>query len=163
MSLLADAQPMEHQQPLCVLILDDNPDDAEILERELRRAGVACVCRRADCEAAFLAALTPPPDLILADYHLPSYGAMAALGELQARGLEVPVIVVSGTIGEEAAAECLREGATDYLLKDRLGRLGAAVRNAVEQVRLRQERRQAIEALRLSERLRSSCSEPSRT
>jgi two-component system cell cycle sensor histidine kinase/response regulator CckA len=141
---------MEHH-PLCILILDDNPDDAYVLERELRRAGVECTCRRAGCEAAFLVELTPAPDLILADSYLPSYGAMAAMRALADRGLEVPVIVVSGTSGEEAAAECLREGATDYLLKDRLGRLGSAVRNAVQQARLRREQLRMTEALRLSE------------
>jgi two-component system cell cycle sensor histidine kinase/response regulator CckA len=143
--------PTSDARPLRILILEDNPDDAEMLVRELRRAAVVSVPERADTEADFLARLDPPPDLILADYHLPGYGALGALRALRSRGVEVPVVVVSGTIGEEAAAECLREGATDYLRKDRLGRLGQAVRNALEQERLRQEERRMTAELRASE------------
>ncbi len=142
---------MSASPPLRILILDDRADDAEILVRELRRAGVAFLPRHAETEAEFLAALAPPPELILADYQLPGYDALAALRALRERGLDVPVIVVSGTIGEEAAVECLREGATDYLLKDRLGRLGRAVLNAVDGARLREEQLRTAEALRLSE------------
>jgi two-component system cell cycle sensor histidine kinase/response regulator CckA len=140
---------MDDSAPLRILLLEDDPLDADLLGRELRRSGIDCLCERVDAEPAFLAALSPPPDLILADYHLPSYGALGALRALGDRGLDVPVIVVSGTIGEEAAVECLREGATDYLLKDRLGRLPQAVRNALEQARLRRERREAAEQYHL--------------
>ena len=104
----------------------------------------------AGTEADFLARLDPPPDLILAVYQLPDYCTLGALRAVRSRGLEAPVIVVSGTIGEEAAAECLREGARDYLRNDRLGRLGQAVRNALENARLRQEERRMTEALRAS-------------
>jgi two-component system cell cycle sensor histidine kinase/response regulator CckA len=120
-----------------ILILEDDPADAELLERELRRAGEIADCRRAENEQEFLAGLSPLPDLVLADYRVPGFGALAALRLLAARALDVPVIVVTGTLGDEALVECLREGATDYLLKDRLGRLGKAVRNAVVQGRLR--------------------------
>jgi two-component system cell cycle sensor histidine kinase/response regulator CckA len=142
---------MDDAPPLRLLLLDDSTDDAEMLIRELRQAGVHCLPQRVDTETAFLAALDPAPDVILADYRLPGYGALAALRALAARGLDLPVIVVSGTIGEEAAVECLREGAADYLLKDRLGRIGQAVRNAVAQVRLRAEQRRLAAALRASE------------
>jgi two-component system cell cycle sensor histidine kinase/response regulator CckA len=142
---------MSAAPPLRILILDDRADDAAIISRALRRAGVDCVTQHAESEAEFLASLTLPPELILADYQLPGYDALAALRALRTRGLEVPVIVVSGTIGEEAAVECLREGATDYLLKDRLGRLGQAALNAVERARLRDEQRRTAEALRASE------------
>jgi len=142
---------MDHRETLRILILEDSADDADVVVRELRRAGVACLPLRVDTERSFLAGLDPTPDLILADYRLPGYGALAALRALSARGLDVPVIVVSGTIGDEAAAECLRQGATDYLLKDRLTRLGQAVRNAVAQARLRAEQRRTGDALRASE------------
>jgi two-component system cell cycle sensor histidine kinase/response regulator CckA len=142
---------MSDERSLRILILEDNPDDADMLIRELRRAAVQFVPERVDTEAAFLARLDPPPDLILADYHLPGFSALGALRALRSRGIEVPFIAVSGTIGEEAAAECLREGATDYLLKDRLGRLGRAVRNAVEQARMRQEELRMTAELRASE------------
>jgi two-component system, cell cycle sensor histidine kinase and response regulator CckA len=144
---------MSDPRPRRILILEDNADDAEIIVRELRRAGVDWRAERVDTEAGFLAGLEPPPDLVLADYRLPGYGALAALRRLGSRGIDVPVIVVSGTIGEEAAAECLREGATDYLLKDRLARLGTAVRNAVEGAQLRDEQRRTAEALRASAEL----------
>jgi two-component system cell cycle sensor histidine kinase/response regulator CckA len=141
---------MDDSPPFHLVLLEDSADDAEMLIRELRRAGVDCLPRHVDTETAFLAALDPVPDVILADYRMPGFGALAALRELAARALDLPVIVVSGTIGEEAAVECLREGATDYLLKDRLGRLGQAVRNAVGQARLRSEQRRLAAALRAS-------------
>jgi PAS domain S-box-containing protein len=89
--------------------------------------------------------------VILADYSLPLFDALHALHLLQARNLDVPFIVVTGSIGEEAAVECMKRGAADYLLKDRLTRLGPAVTHALEQKRLRDEKRQAEEALRESE------------
>ena len=128
---------MTDPERLRILIVEDDPADAGLLERELRRAGEIAICRRAETEQEFLAGLSPPPDLVLADYRVPGFGALAALRLLAARELDVPVIVVTGTLGDEALVDCLREGATDYLLKDRLGRLGKAVRNAVVQGRLR--------------------------
>jgi two-component system, cell cycle sensor histidine kinase and response regulator CckA len=128
---------MADPERLRILILEDDPADAELLERELRRVGELADCRRAENEQEFLAGLSPLPDLVLADYRVPGFGALAALRLLASRALDVPVIVVTGTLGDESLVECLREGATDYLLKDRLGRLGKAVRNAVAQGRLR--------------------------
>jgi two-component system, cell cycle sensor histidine kinase and response regulator CckA len=138
---------------LRIVLLEDDPLDAELLERELRRAGVDGRFERAASEPQFLAALSPPPDLVLADYRLPGYDVLGALRALRDRDLDQPLIVVSGTIGDEAAVECLREGATDYLLKDRLARLPQAVRNALEQARLRREQARAEAALRRSRQL----------
>ena len=126
--------------PLRVLILEDQPADAELTLAELRRFGFAPVVAAAETEAEFREALDPALDVILADYALPQFSADAALKIVQEHGLEVPFIVVSGTIGEERAAAIVREGATDYLLKDRLGRLGAAVQQAMRQRALKQEK-----------------------
>ncbi len=142
---------MNDRPSLRVLILEDNPADAELVVHELRRAGVDSLPERVESEAAFLAALEPAPDLIVASYQLPGYSAVEAMRALASRDIDVPVIVVSGTAGDEAAVLCLREGATDYLLKDRLGWLGQAASNAVAHARLRGEQRRMAEALRASE------------
>jgi GAF domain-containing protein len=120
--------------PIRVLILEDRPEDAELAILELRRAGYEPGWQRVETETAYLAALDPPPELILADYNLPQFDGARALALLQARGLDVPFIMVSGTVSEEAAVACVKQGATDYLLKDRLARLGPAVRQALEAV-----------------------------
>ncbi|MBI4492016.1 MAG: EAL domain-containing protein, partial [Chloroflexi bacterium] len=138
--------------PLRVLILEDRPDDAELMVSELKRAGLEPRWQRVEDESEYVDHLDAGLDLILADYTLPQFDAPRALQLLQARGLDVPFIVVSGTIGEELAVECLRRGAADYLLKDRLARLGPAVAHALEQRQLRLENRRAEEALRVRER-----------
>jgi two-component system, cell cycle sensor histidine kinase and response regulator CckA len=134
-----------------ILILEDSPAVAEVVVHELRRAGVDGLPERVDSEAAFLAALDPAPDLIVAAYQPPGYGAVEALRALASRDVDVPVIVVSDTSGEEAAVRCMREGATDYLLKERLGWLGQAASNAIAHARMRAEQRRMAEALRASE------------
>ncbi|MBW3633593.1 MAG: PAS domain S-box protein [Chloroflexi bacterium] len=134
---------MSAPTPLRVLLLEDQPADAELALAELRRAGFASAGPRVETEADFLAALDPVLDVILADYSLPQFDAERALRLVQERALDVPFIVVSGTIGEERAAAIVREGASDYLLKDRLTRLGSAVRQALAQRTLRREKEQA--------------------
>ena len=128
---------------LRTLIVEDSEADLELLLHELDRAGFAPAWRRAETEDEYLAELHPDLDVILADYSLPQFSALEALHLLHARGLDVPFIVVSGTISEEVAVECMKHGATDYLLKDRLARLGQAVERAIEQARLRAEAREA--------------------
>jgi diguanylate cyclase (GGDEF)-like protein/PAS domain S-box-containing protein len=135
---------------LRVLLLEDSALDAELLLHELRRAGYTCESRRVETEAAFRAALDPALDIILADYSLPQFNAPQALRCLQQQGLDIPFIVVTGAF-EETAMECVKLGATDYLIKDRLGRLGQAVAHALEQRRLRGEARRADALLRESE------------
>jgi CheY-like chemotaxis protein len=90
--------------------------------RELCRAGFAPEWTQVQTEAEFVAALGPELDVILADYRLPQFNGLEALRLLQQRGLDVPFIMISGAIGEELAAQCVREGVTDYLLKPRLDR-----------------------------------------
>ncbi len=133
--------------PLHVLILEDCIMDAELMVHELRRAGFDPQWQRVDTEADFLAHLDQKLDIILADYSLPQFDAQRALEHLNQRGLDVPFIIVSGCIGEERAVECMKSGATDYLLKDRLTRLGQAVRKGLEEKLLRNDRQRAEEQL----------------
>jgi PAS domain S-box-containing protein len=104
-----------------------------------------------ETEADYTAAIKTAPDLILADYSLPQYDGLRALKQLRECGLDIPFILVSGQLGEEAAVEAMKLGASDYLLKDRLARLGAAVEGALEDKRLRVESQQRQAALRQSE------------
>lgn len=135
--------------PLALLILEDQPADVELMLHQLRRAGYAPTWQRVDNEADFLAALDPGLDLILADYTLPQFDAMRAFDVVRGRGLDIPFIIVSGTIGEERAVAALHSGIADYLLKDRLARLGAAVARALQQ------RQQIIETRRAELALQS--------
>lgn len=134
---------------LKVLLAEDNPADAELVLRQLRRAGfdfeVVCVER----EAEFSEALHADVDLVLSDYELNGFNGFRALEIVQERGLEIPFVLVSGTIGEDLAVEAIKRGASDYLLKDRLARLGMAVTHALEEVRLRRERKKQDASLRL--------------
>src|SRR2546422_227604 len=139
--------------PLRVLILEDQITDTELMLHELRHAGYRPKWKRVETEEAYRAHLDPELDVILADYTLPQFNALGALQLLQERGLEIPFLVVSGSISEEVAVTCMKRGASDYLLKDRLTRLGPAVRGALEQKRLRQDKRQAEAALHDSEHL----------
>src|SRR2546425_11674375 len=134
-------------RPLRLLILEDRPEDAELALRELRRAGFDPSWRRVDDEAGFKANLDPELDLILADYHQPQFDALRALKLMQQAGLDIPFVIVSGAIGEEIAVAAVRQGAIDYVLKDRLARLGTAVQNALEQSQLRRRQREAQRAL----------------
>jgi PAS domain S-box-containing protein len=138
---------------LHVLILEDNPNDAELTEDALMRAGVALETRRVDNKEDFLRELDQfAPDLILADYSLPSFGGMAALDICRKKNPDVPVIVVSGVIGEEFAIETLKQGATDYVLKQRLTRLVPVVHRALRESQERINRRLMEEALRENEK-----------
>jgi len=136
--------------PLRVLILEDDPNDAELLVQEFRRVGFEPDWQRVEGEADYLAGLDPGLDIILADYHQPQFNASRALEHLREHELDIPFVVVTGVF-EEKALECLQRGATDYLLKDRLGRLGSAVAHALEQKQLRDARRRAHASLRESE------------
>ncbi|MCL4499592.1 MAG: PAS domain S-box protein, partial [Chloroflexi bacterium] len=129
--------------PLRVLILEDRPADAELMLHELRRAGFEPDWQRAETEVEYRAALDPTLDVILADYNLPQFDATRALKLVQERGLDIPFVIVTGSISEEVAVDAMKSGATDYLLKDRLSRLGPAVVTALEQRRLREEKRRA--------------------
>ncbi|MGH2348114.1 MAG: GAF domain-containing protein, partial [bacterium] len=123
-------------------MIEDQESDAELIVAALRRAGFDPVWRRVTSEAEYLWVLSgeaggPRPDVILADFNLPQFTGIRALELLRRRGEDIPFILVSGTIGEDVAVESIKLGATDYLLKDRLARLGPAIRQAIEQKELR--------------------------
>src|SRR3954470_20752408 len=109
-------------EALQLLLVEDNPNDEAILLRELRKAGFDPTWRRVETESDFRAALHAGLDLVLSDYHLPSFDGLRALQIVRELGLDLPFIIVSGTIGEDTAVEAMRNGAFDYLIKDRLAR-----------------------------------------
>lgn len=130
-----------------VLIVEDRPSDAELMVLELERGGFEPHWARVDTEQDYVAHLGPDVDLILADHSLPEFGSRRALSLLRERGLDTPFIVVTGSLGEEKAVELIREGASDYLLKDRLTRLGEAARRVLDEKKLRDDRRHAESTL----------------
>lgn len=136
---------------LHALIVEDVPTDAELMCAQLKHDGYQVDWSRVDSEPGFRAALNPRLDVILSDCNLPSFSASRALDILRISGLDIPLIVVSGTIGEEAAIELVREGAADYVSKDRPGRLGMAVARAMAEAKSRQDRARALDDLYRSE------------
>jgi signal transduction histidine kinase len=128
---------------LRLLHLEDSELDHELMLAHMRRAGVQLEFRRVDTEADFLQALDQDWDVILSDFNLPGFSGLVALDLLKASGKDMPFILVSGEIGEETAVEAMRNGASDYLLKNNLARLAPAVLHAVEARRTRQARQQA--------------------
>ena len=137
---------------LRILHLEDDPRDAELVEATLAAEGYACNIRVVDTRDDFIAALAEDGlDLILADLALPGFDGMAALRLVRTLQPEIPFIFVSGRMGEEAAIDSLRNGATDYVLKNRLSRLLPAVKRALLEASEREELRKAEEALRESE------------
>jgi DNA-binding response OmpR family regulator len=138
---------------LQVLIVEDEPLDAELTVRELKKSGYDSVWQRVETQADFVNSLTQhPPDIIISDDALPGFSAGEALECLRDSGLTTPFIVVSHAIGEEEAVQLMRHGADDYLRKDRMSRLGEAVRHALDQRRLRAQYAGAQEELRLLNR-----------
>ena len=141
------------KEDLHILILEDVPTDAELIRYELTDAGITftpcCVADR----ASYLKALDEfGPDIILSDYSLPSFDGLSALKLAVSKCPDVPFIFVSGALGEETAVELLRQGAIDYVLKDRLFRLGPAITRALQEVQERRERLMAEEALKQREK-----------
>ena len=136
-------------EPLRVLILEDRPADAELMVEELRKSGFDPDWQRLEQKETYVNTLERAadqgqlPDVILSDYVMPQFDALKALQILQEMDLPIPFIVVTGSVSEEVAVECMKEGAADYLLKDRLTRLGPAVKQALKASRLRAERQRA--------------------
>src|SRR5579884_1508662 len=117
--------------PLRVLQLEDNPTDAELITATLAEGGIPCEADRVETRADFLAALKRGGyDMILADYSLPSFDGISALAIARELRPDIPFIFVSATLGEELAIDTMLRGATDYILKQRLGRLVPSVQRA---------------------------------
>jgi PAS domain S-box-containing protein/putative nucleotidyltransferase with HDIG domain len=145
------------QTQLRILLLEDQPTDAELAENALREAGLSFVSRRVDTREAFMQALEEfKPDIVLADYKLPAFDGASAVRMVQQRHPDIPVVMVTGAVGDEKAIELLKLGARDYILKDRLARLGPAVKRTLSEERGIRARKAAEKALRESdEKLRA--------
>ena len=121
-------------RPLRILLVEDSAEDAELLQRALRREGLAAVYQRVDDPADLKAALDAGAwDVILSDYRLPGFTGLEVVAQVQARGYDGPLILVSGTIGEESVVEALKAGVHDYVLKDDLTRLSPAIRRELRE------------------------------
>ena len=139
--------------PLRILLLEDDAHDAELIHLSLEADHIVCDVARVQTRAKFLAGLEDSGiELILADYKLPSFDGLSALKLALSARPDLPFIFVSGTLGEEAAIEALKIGATDYVLKTRLSRLGPSVHRALREARERAEREKAEEVARRSEK-----------
>ena len=125
---------------LRVLHLEDSELDHELTLAHLARGGLNVVVRRIDSEAEFLAALDDEWDIVISDYNLPGFSGLVALDLLKSHGRDLPFILVSGEIGEDTAVEAMRNGASDYLLKNNLSRLVPALLHAVEATETRRAR-----------------------
>lgn len=136
---------------LKVIVIEDSPIDAELAIASLQRTWPSVEWRLIEDADAFVAQLPWQPDIIIADYEVPGFGAIAALERLKDSQLDIPLIVFTGAVSEEIVVNCMRLGAADYLLKDRLVRLGPAIENALQARREREAKRlHALEQQRLS-------------
>ncbi len=144
-------------RPIRVLHLEDSPRDAEIIRHKLEVDGVRCDIVLANSKDSFEAALVQESfDLILSDYNLPDFDGTSAIKRAQEQQPDTPVIVISGSLGEDEAVKCLHIGATDYLLKQRLDRLAPAVQRAIQEAEQRRRRQEVEQALLQRERRLSS-------
>ncbi len=141
------------EEEIKVLILEDVPLDAELIERELKKEGFDFVSHRVEREDEYIMEVEKwQPNIILADHSLPQFDGVSALYIAQEKSSHIPFIFVSGKIGEEFAVEMLKKGATDYVLKHNLSKLGYAVRRALTEAQEHLERKKAQEALLESEK-----------
>src|ERR1700690_2137832 len=139
-------------EPIRVLIVEDLPTDAELTERDVSKVLVSCEFRRVETREGYLAALDEfCPALIVSDYRLPFFDGMTALKLAVERCPQVPFIVLTGSMNEDTAVECMKAGAWDYVIKEHVKRLGPVVQSVLERQRVRMERKQAEEKLRRGE------------
>jgi len=138
--------------PLRVLMVEDSEDDALLLLRALKKSGYEPAARRVQTgEDMTFALMSQPWDIILCDYHLPGFSGIDAILLLKKMNLDIPLIVVSGAIGEETALDCIHRGASDYIMKGNLARLGLSVGREMEKKEMRARQNKDEEALRQSE------------
>ena len=137
------------EKELKILMLEDLQDDVGLIERALRRQGISFVSKRVDTKEEFSEALLSfKPDVILSDHALPQFNSLEALTICRQHSLNVPFILVTGTVSEEFAVSCLQQGAADYILKANLVRLPSAIQNALKQRHHENKRKKAEHALR---------------
>jgi response regulator RpfG family c-di-GMP phosphodiesterase len=147
---------MEEKSQLRILLVEDSDNDAQLLLREIRRAGYEIEYKRVETADALKANLAEREwDVVLCDYSLPHLDAPHALAILKESGFDLPFIIVSGTIGEESAVSALKSGAHDFIIKGKYARLGPALEREMREAKVRQERKRAEEALREKEQLLS--------
>ena len=140
------------RRPLRALLIEDQEDDAALVVRHLRRHGFDVRWERVDSAEALHAQLDDDGwDVVVADYMIPGFSGLAGLHLIRERGLDLPYLLVSGSLGEEVAVEAMREGAADYIMKDNLIRLGPAIDRELREAAERRSRREAEEQLRASE------------
>jgi signal transduction histidine kinase len=158
-SLAAEAEPYEGESRkacdgaggrlrLRALVVEDEPVDVELALRSLRLADLEVTGDVAQTAEEFTEMVRKNSyDVILADYKLPGWNGMESVEILRKEGLDVPVILVSGALGEQTAVECIKQGAADYILKDNLARLPGSIRRAMRETKLRQDHRQSQDDL----------------
>src|SRR5918993_3284278 len=137
-------------EPLRVLLVEDSEDDTLLLVRSLRRGGYDPIWERVDTAEAMEAAFDGGGwDLVISDHGMPAFNSSAALELLRRKGfVDLPFIIVSGQIGEDAAVAAMKAGAHDYLMKENLARLNSAIERELREAEVRRERRQAEEERR---------------
>jgi signal transduction histidine kinase len=149
-------EPLAEKPVLRVLMAEDSELDAKLVLHEVRSKGYALETHRVDCDVEFRAALESQEwDLILCDYSMPGFDGLAALRIYQEAGLDIPFILVSGTVGEDIAVEAMRAGAHDYLMKDNLARLVPAIERELRESRMRHRERLGQAQLRQAQKLDS--------
>ncbi len=140
---------METGKKLKILMLEDNPEDAFLIERVLRKDNMVFLAERVDTRSEFLESIARfQPDVVLSDHGLPQFNSREALKICLKERASAPFILVTGTMSDESAISCLREGADDYILKGNLSRLPSAIRRAIKERRLERLKREARYALR---------------
>ena len=148
----AETSPTAQAGQLRVLMVEDSHLDAELIVSELKKGGFETASAVVDTAEDFARELKAnPPDIVLADYNLPHWCGMEALKVVREQGLDVPVILVTGSLGDVKAVECLKQGATDYVLKDQLGRLPLSVRRALAEKQMHEQQKRGEAALRDSQ------------
>jgi phosphoserine phosphatase RsbU/P len=141
---LEETQAAQTGAPLRALILEDSPDDLELLLLHLRHSGFNVTHTQVERKEQFRAAVSNADfDVVFADYHLPDWTGIEAIRELRNVGKDIPFLLVTGTLGEEAAVECIKQGANDYILKEHLSRLPDAKKHCATK-EVRQKRRCAF-------------------
>lgn len=136
---------MKYALPLKVLILEDNTFDAEIIIRYLQKADLNFIHHITDNKDIFISLITDfKPDIILSDFNLPSFTGIEALDIIKKQHIYIPVIIITGSLNEEVAADCIKSGAYDYILKDNIKRLPFAIQSALEHKNLKEEKENAL-------------------